>query len=270
MKPLILITNDDGIYSPGIQAVAEAVDDLGELLIAAPITQQTSMGRAFPRIPDLGIIEPVALPVNGRKRTGYGVHASPAYTVAHAVLEIAGRKPDICISGINYGENIGMTLTCSGTLGACFEAQSHGIPALALSRQIGLDFQRSTRYSALPWEKEKKITRKWAEKLLKKKLPKGVDILNINIPQEVDDINDFMLTTQSDQNYFCFIKPEKRDFSKPFELQSQRQVALEKLDKKSDIYALYVEHRTSVTPVRHQMACFDKKEWKEIRTFFTH
>lgn len=55
MKPLILITNDDGIYSPGIRAVSEAVSDLGEILVAAPITQQTSMGRAFPRTIDQGI-----------------------------------------------------------------------------------------------------------------------------------------------------------------------------------------------------------------------
>jgi 5'-nucleotidase len=81
-RPLILLTNDDGIRSPGLLAAAEAVADLGELLLSAPIHQQTGMARAFPRTGDLGIIESVELSIGGQPIRGYGVHGSPAYSVS--------------------------------------------------------------------------------------------------------------------------------------------------------------------------------------------
>lgn len=118
MKPLILITNDDAIRSPGLAAAAEAVEDLAELLIAALHIQQTGMERLFPRHPDNGIIDEKILKINGHDVKGYAVHGTPALAVAHGVLELTDKKSDLCISGINYGENMRSGLTCSGTLGA--------------------------------------------------------------------------------------------------------------------------------------------------------
>ena len=97
MKPLILITNDDGIHSPGLAAAACAAADLADILIVAPHTQQTGMARAFPRTEDAGIIEEEWIQINGQEVRGYGVHGSPALAVAHGVLELAERKPDLCI-----------------------------------------------------------------------------------------------------------------------------------------------------------------------------
>lgn len=134
MKPLILITNDDGVYSPGLIA-AEAVQYLGDLLIVAPRFQQTSMGRSFPKSDDVGVIEKMRVMVNGAEIDAYGVHGSPAHAVSHGILELAYKKPDLCISGINYGENLGLSLTCSGTIGAALEADSYEIPSIAVSRQ---------------------------------------------------------------------------------------------------------------------------------------
>ena len=76
MKPLILLTNDDGIDSPGLLAMAEAAEEFGELLIAAPALQQTSMGRSFPRTEKLGIIKERRLSVNGKEQLGYGIYGS--------------------------------------------------------------------------------------------------------------------------------------------------------------------------------------------------
>lgn len=253
MKPLILITNDDGIYSPGLRAAAEAVADLGELLIAAPHSQQTSMGRAFPRTADLGIIETTSLMIHGKSIKAYAVHGSPAYAVAHAVLEIADRKPDLCISGINYGENLGTVATCSGTLGAAFEANSHGIPAIASSLQMPISLQRKTDYSPADWGAASHITRKTAEFVLKKGMPKGVSILNINVPHKPKCSQDYRITRQSHQNYFDFIRPEQRDFSKRFELKSHLYVDLETLEPDSDIYAVYLKKVISVTPMTWDM-----------------
>lgn len=95
------------------------------IIVAAPANQQTSMGRAFPRTDSLGIIQKKEICVNGKMQEGYGIYGSPAYAVDHGVLELAERKPDICLSGINYGENLGTNLTCSGTVGAILEASTH-------------------------------------------------------------------------------------------------------------------------------------------------
>lgn len=249
MKPLILVTNDDGIDSPGILAAAEALDGLGEILIAAPWTQQTGMGRSFQRIPDLGIIEETQIMIHDTCTTGYRVHGSPAYAVAHGVLELASRKPDLCISGINYGENLGLSLTCSGTVGAIFEAHSHGIPAIALSLQADLKDQRRQDYAEMNWDTAKKVTRCWAEKMLSGNLPFHTDLININIPAVTKIAGGCRITRQSRQNYFEFLKPMPRDWNKPFELKAQLHVHEENLEADSDIYAVYADYTVSVTPL---------------------
>ncbi|MDD2980706.1 MAG: 5'/3'-nucleotidase SurE [Hespellia sp.] len=254
MKKLILITNDDGIRSPGLKAAAEAADAYGDLLIAAPIGQQTGMGRAFPRTEDQGIIEKIPLNINGREQIGYGVHGSPSYAVAHGVLELADRKPDLCISGINYGENMGMVLTCSGTVGAAIEAVSHGIPGIAVSLEADLSFQRMNEYPDISWDKSKEVLDMWIGKVIREGMPEKTDILNINIPLALEDSRLFRVTVQSRQNYFCFIKPQSRDFSQSFKLNSERKVDMMSLEKNSDIYATYVEHVTSVTPITCDMS----------------
>lgn len=133
-RPLILLTNDDGVHSPGLAALCEAVAPLGEVLIAAPATQQTSTGRSYPRGPEWGKIQAISLPMPWGEIPAFSVTASPAACVGHGVLELAPRKPDLCISGINYGENLGKTLTYSGTFGAALQAADFGIPTLAVSR----------------------------------------------------------------------------------------------------------------------------------------
>ena len=134
-KPLILVTNDDGINSPGLAAAAAAVDPLGDLLIVAPAIQQTGAGRSMPHHHDGRIFEAVV------KRTdatwaAYSAHASPAQAVQHAVLELAARPISLAVSGINFGENVGVSVTISGTVGAALEAAGWGIPALAVSLQV--------------------------------------------------------------------------------------------------------------------------------------
>ena len=87
-----------------------------------------AMGRSFPYTEEAGIIEKMELILdNERSVAGYGVYGTPASAAAHAVLELADRKPDLCISGINYGGNLGLSITGSGTLGAAWEASSHDL-----------------------------------------------------------------------------------------------------------------------------------------------
>ena len=142
-RPLILITNDDGIQSPGLMALAEALVEDYDLLSSAPWRQQTNMGRGALKGEDVGSIRTYEMTVEGRLLPAFAVYGSPAQAVAHGVLELCDRMPDLCVSGINYGENLGLAFTCSGTLGACFEAHSFVIPGIAFSRQVPLEKQRS-------------------------------------------------------------------------------------------------------------------------------
>ena len=249
MKPLILITNDDGIFSPGLLAAAEAVSDIGELLIVAPRFQQTTMARSFPRGEDVGKIEEFKLIINGKEILAYGVHGSPAQAVSHAVLEISNRKPDLCISGINYGENLGLCISCSGTIGAALEADSYDIPAIAVSRQASINIQHSSNYIDLDWDVAKKIISKMVMRVIKNGFPKGVSILNINIPDGANIDSEIRITRQSRLNYSTYTKPGKRDFSKGFKLKAKLDDKIHSAEKDSDVYAFYFDKVISITPL---------------------
>ena len=252
--PLILVTNDDGVGSPGLWAAVQGALLLGDVIVAAPHTQQTGMGRAFPRTPDLGIIEKMDCQVQDVRVPTYGVHGSPAYAAAYGILELAPRRPDLCISGINYGENVGMTLTCSGTLGAAFEASSHGIPALAVSVQADLAVQRSNEFQELDWEIPREVVAQWARFMLSGQRDRRIDWLNVNIPSGVRDSSQYRITTQSRLNYFEFCKPPKRDQGRPYPLQTKHWVDEEALEKESDIHAVYRERLISITPLSTVMS----------------
>lgn len=248
-KPLILIVNDDGIQSPGLLAAAEAVEDIADILIVAPHVQQTGMGRAFVRNADTGIIGKTEVIINKETIAAYGVHGTPAFSVAHGVLELADRKPDLCISGINYGSNMGTVLTCSGTLGAAFEAVSHEIPAIAISLEVNSEMQYTEEFEKLDFGYAQNILRLWTRVTLEQGMPKGVDIWNINIPKEKESEIDFRITTQSRNNYIQFVQPKKRDFDKPYALKSDIKVENKELEKESDLYAVLVDKTASITPI---------------------
>ena len=138
----ILLTNDDGIRSPGLWTAAGALSQLGFVHVVAPRDQFSGAGRSLPITSD-GLIEERALEVNGKRWTIYSVGGTPAQTVLHAVLEILPDRPDLVVSGINYGENLGTGITVSGTVGAALEAASLGIPALAMSLETEKEYHLS-------------------------------------------------------------------------------------------------------------------------------
>lgn len=253
-RPLILITNDDGIGSPGLKAAVRGALQVGDVFVSAPHCQQTAMGRAFPRIQDLGIIEERAYEVNHVQVPAYAVHGSPAYAAAYGILELAPRKPDLCISGINYGENLGMTLTSSGTLGAAFEASSQGVPAIAVSVQADLSLHRSEKFPDHDWTVPEQVVARWAFWMLYHRREQRIDVLNINIPCKIQSADDYRITTQSRQNWIEFCPPPDRDHDRPFSLKTECRVDEWSLEKESDIYAVYTDHMISVTPLSTVMS----------------
>ena len=254
MRPLILITNDDGVFSPGLRAVAEAVIELGDLLIAAPRYQQTGMSRALHGGDDAGIIEETTIPVKGKPHRAYGIHATPALAVAHAVFELCSRRPDLCISGINYGENIGMTISASGTVGAALEAAMIGIPALAISRGAPLDHHRAHEYEELDWTTAGTVSRLMAEKVLQYGLSPLVDVLNVNVPDSATMHTEIRPTVQSHQRHVYFTRPERRDFARHFVLPLTDTVDPQTLEPDSDIQAFLIDNVISVSPLTARLA----------------
>ena len=182
MKPYILITNDDGIHSPGLAAAAGALDPLGDLLIVAPYEQQTSMGRSRTNISGGdGTIERTTVHYGDTSWDGFSVKASPALTVTYAVQELAEHPITLAISGINYGENVASCVTVSGTIGAAMESAEKGIPTLAVSQEIaGLDYHSYN--SEVDFSVAAHFTRQIAEKVLSGSLPFDADILKLEIP----------------------------------------------------------------------------------------
>jgi 5'-nucleotidase len=248
-RPLILITNDDGVLSPGLLAVAEAVDALGDIVIAAPRYQQTSMGRAFPKADTNGLIETLSISLNGREHPAYGVHGSPALAVSHGILEISPRQPDLVISGVNYGENIGFSITTSGTIGAAFQAAGFGVPALAVSLETALDMHHAAEYGALNWATARHFTQHFAALALREGLPPEIAVWNINIPGEATPDTSMKWTRMSRQNYYTINKPPTRDWAQPYAVQSRPRFDPATLEAGSDVHCFAVERCVSITPI---------------------
>lgn len=263
-KPFVLITNDDGIDSPGLHALAEAMKPMAELLIVAPEKQQTNMGRGALKGKDIGTIRRLTLNVDGEMIPAYAVNGSPAQTVAHALLEIAERKPDYCVSGINYGENLGLAFTCSGTLGAAFEADSFMIPSIAFSRAIPLKYQRSDKFSELDWDLEKIHVQRIFKNIQHKGMPDNVRIVNVNFPPEITPETEVRVTKQAYMSYGKYVKPLKRNFEEGYCLEWELNEKLQEVPKDTDIYAIYFDKVISVTPMSSLMSV-DVKNYYRIK-----
>lgn len=253
-KPLILITNDDGIDSPGLKASAEALAPIADLIIAAPKVQQTGMGRAFLQGKNVGEITKKNLKINNQEMKAYAVNGSPAQSVAHAVLELTEQKPDYCVSGINYGENLGLAYTCSGTIGAAFEADSLGIKTLTFSKAFPFAKQKSNNYSNLNWEAEKYQTKNIVSEIIDKGFPDDVSIFNINFPGKISRSTELRITKQAYMNYGEYIKPENRNLNDSYTLKWKLNPKIENAAEDTDIYAVHFDKVISITPINSRMS----------------
>jgi len=126
----ILISNDDGVRAPGLAAVAQVLQAIGQVIIVAPAQNQSGAGHSIVTGGDPVFREDLTLP-NGLK--AIGLTATPATTVNIAIRNIVTPLPDLVVSGINQGYNLGFSSYLSGTVGAAREAAEHGVPAIATS-----------------------------------------------------------------------------------------------------------------------------------------
>jgi 5'-nucleotidase len=207
-RPLILLTNDDGVMSPGLAASAAALAPLGDLLIVAPREQQSGMGRSMPSFHDGRLFE-TTIHYDGQSWPAYGASASPAQAVLHGVLELADRRPALVVSGINYGENVGTGITASGTVGAALEAAANDIPALAVSLQTDQS-QHMTNDPAVDFCTAIYFTRLFAQRWLAAERLPDVDVLKIDIPASATPDTPWVITRLQKGKYYTHLPPLRK------------------------------------------------------------
>ena len=246
-KPQILLTNDDGIRSPGLWAAAASLSDLGFVTVTAPRDQSSGMGRSLPNTSD-GIIQEQRVQVNGREWSVFAVGGSPAQSVLHGVLEVMQSKPDLVVSGINYGENVASGVTISGTVGAAMEAASLGIPALAVSLETDTKYHLS--YSdEMNFSAAADFTVRFARLLLEKKFPADVHLLKVDVPWDATVDTPWHLTRVSSQRYYEPTAPDRKSWNQPGVMGYREAGRLEDEPEDTDVYVLRKKRMVSVSPL---------------------
>lgn len=243
-KPLIVITNDDGVRSPGLLAAVHALYDLGELLVVAPREQQSSSGRAF--YWKTGKARQYLIRANGERVRAYGVDASPAVCMRYALQILSDRKPDLVVSGINYGENLGAGLTISGTVGATLEAAVEDVPGLAISLETSKEFHTS-HSKRVKFDIAAHFTRMFTKRLLANGLPEEARILNVNVPRDASTTTPWRVTRASRQAYFRSLVRNGKFVGYDVIIDD------ETLEPDSDIHAVRYDHLVSVTPLHYDL-----------------
>ncbi len=193
----ILLTNDDGVESEGLHALAEALRPLGRVVVCAPVGEASAIGHA------LTLARPLRL-----RTMGPDVHAvdgTPADCVNIAISQVLeGRLPDMVVSGINKGWNVGDDVTYSGTIGGALEGVLMGVPAVAVSMQRGpvYDFTHAAAAGGAV-----------AREVLEQGLPSRV-LLNVNVPQGVP--NGWATTIQAARTHTTNVLRREDPWGRPY------------------------------------------------------
>jgi 5'-nucleotidase len=250
-KPHILLTNDDGIRSPGLWAAASELSKIGYVTVAAPREQSSGMGRSLPSTSD-GIIRKEQVQVNGQEWDVYAVGGSPAQAVLHGVFEVLSHKPDLVVSGINYGENVGYGITISGTVGAAMEAASLGIPALAVSLQTETQYHLS-HSEDIDFSTAGYFTAYFAKRMLENKFPHDVHLMKVEVPAHATPKTEWQITKLSPQRYYQPVPAERDSWEQPGTIIYKEAAKLEQEEDDTDVYVLRQKKIVAVTPLNLDM-----------------
>ena len=229
-KPFVLLTNDDGYQAAGLRALAEELKDWAHVQIVAPSWERSGAAQS------LTLRQPIVC--HRIAENEWAVDGTPADCVIVALHKLMNERPDLVISGINHGANLGENVYYSGTVGAAREATIHYVPALAMSlcsKKVNADFTPAA-----------KLARKTAELILKEKLPEQV-LLNVNVP---DNWNGSVKFTRQSKKITRTVLLEGEDprAHRYFWLSEQKLSGNSEIDSDSD-YAAIFAGETSVTPL---------------------
>lgn len=238
-EKLILVTNDDGITAKGIKSLVEVAQHFGKVVVVAPDKPQSAMGHAIT----------ISRPLRAKKVDIFeGVEAwecsgTPVDCVKLAIHKIIGRKPDLCLSGINHGSNASINIIYSGTMSAAMEGAIDGIPSIGFSL---LDYAADADFTA-----SKHFAKKVVEKALETGFPKS-KLFNVNIPMgAVKDIKGIKLCRQADAHWKEEFDERTDPFKRKYYWMTGRFVNEDK-GMDTDIAALDANY-VSVVPVHYDL-----------------
>ncbi|MCG8338665.1 MAG: 5'/3'-nucleotidase SurE [Proteobacteria bacterium] len=246
-KPLIYLTNDDGVQSPGLHALVSEIARFADIKVIAPSHQMTATGRGLFGGRDVQL-ESTELTVNGESITAYHAPCSPAQVVMLGVkIFRQEREPDLLISGINYGENLGRDITMSGTIGAAIQGTCMGIPSLAVSMQTPIDGHYQ--YGDVNWQTASYFAVKFAGIMLERAMPPDVDLLKVDVPDSATKKTEWQVTRVARQSYFSAELEAPTLESSLADSQIIKIKDPSHLEKDSDIYVFLKEGKVTVTPI---------------------
>lgn len=256
-KPLILVTNDDGLFAPGIKALIEVVKEIGTPIIVAPDSPQSGKGHA------ISIHEPLRLnkvDTFGDIET-YECSGTPVDCVKLARnVVLNGRIPDLCVSGINHGSNVAINILYSGTMSAAMEASLEGIDSIGFSL---LDFSFEADF-----ESSKPFVKEIIAYTLKNGLGENTKLLNINIPKlPKSEIKGIKVCRQADAGWKEDFLENRDPLDRPYYWMSG-EFKNNDIGEDTDVWALdngYI----SVVPCQHDLTAYKAllgiKALEEIR-----
>ncbi|MEX0680271.1 MAG: 5'/3'-nucleotidase SurE [Balneolales bacterium] len=233
---LILVCNDDGIFAPGIRALAEVAMEFGIVEIIAPDRQQSAVGHSITVSDPLRV---TSFQINSDMK-GQAVNGTPADCVKLAHDKLLKRKPDLVLSGINHGSNAGINIIYSGTVSAATEATILGYPAIAIS---------CTEYSeSADLSGAQEATRRVVRYILKNELPSGIT-LNVNAPG--GPLKKLLWAKQANSRYVEEFEGRIDPHNKPYFWITGR---LEILDQGEDLdLNLLKEGYATITPIQYDL-----------------
>ncbi|SFT42810.1 5'-nucleotidase /3'-nucleotidase /exopolyphosphatase [Lishizhenia tianjinensis] len=238
-KPLILVTNDDGITAKGIKSLVEAVQEFGDVVVVAPDSPQSGMGHA------ITVNQPLRLTASTifEGIEAYTCTGTPVDCVKLAIYEIFKRKPDILVSGINHGDNSSSNVLYSGTMSAAVEGAMEAIPSVGFSL---LDHGSDADFTT-----SKHVVKKVMQQLLTQKFPLGT-CLNVNIPNcAVEDLKGIKICRQGKAHWEDRFDKRLDQFGKPYYWLTGE---FKRVDKGSEADTLALDQNwASVVPIQYDM-----------------
>ncbi|MDH3269105.1 MAG: 5'/3'-nucleotidase SurE [Ignavibacteria bacterium] len=246
----ILVTNDDGIYSSGIAALADVLKDIAEVIVVAPSEEQSAVGHGITMKYPLRVTKYFK---NGNF-FGYAVEGTPADCVKMGIRNIMGESPDLVISGINHGSNTAINIIYSGTVSAAREAAIMDVQAVAIS---------ITSHDAKDFRYAGKIAKMIALKVKEHKLPNGT-LLNVNVPNfPEEEIAGILVTEQSKAKWDDIYEKRTDPFGKDYYWLTGKLVEVEN-EKQSDQLAIKNKF-VSVTPIHFDLT--DYETFKKMKSW---
>ena len=233
----ILVTNDDGVHSEGLKALAEALGALGEVTVVAPTTEASAIGHA------LTLRRPLRLEPFGPRT--YAVDGTPTDCVNIGIAQVLKAMPDLVVSGINKGWNLGDDVTYSGTVAGAMEAALLGIPGLAVSLQY-------PRGSELDFTQAARVAAAIAAAILQNGLPPRT-FLNVNVPR--GEARGVRVTVQAKRNHVTSVGERHDPKGRPYYWIEEGQNDWEPHDR-SD-YQAARDGYVSVTPLQPDLTAHE-------------